>query len=144
MNETQKPQVAVGVMIVKEGRVLMMKRKGSHGAGEYGFPSGHLEYMESFEECAIRETREECGIEIKNINFSYLVNVKKYNPKHYVYIGLVADWVSGEPLNLEPDKAEEWKWYDFNDLPGGPAFEFCKLAFDAYKNQKNYYPTENI
>jgi 8-oxo-dGTP diphosphatase len=144
MNETQKPQVAVGVMIVKEGRVLMMKRKGSHGAGESGFPSGHLEYMESFEECAIRETREECGIEIKNINFSYLVNVKKYNPKHYVYIGLVADWVSGEPLNLEPDKAEEWKWYDFNDLPSGPDFEFCKLAFDAYKNQKNYYPTENI
>ncbi len=135
----QKPRVGVGVMILKEGKVLMTKRKGSHGDGEYSFPGGHLEYMESFEECAIRETKEECGLDIKNIRFSFLTNVKKYAPKHYVHIGLVADWDKGDPQTLEPEKAAEWKWYDLDHLPNGPIFEFCKIAFDAYKTGKNYY-----
>lgn len=130
-------------MILKDGKVLMTKRKGSHGAGDYGFPGGHLEYMESFEDCAIRETREECGIEIKNIQFLYVTNVKKYAPKHYVHIGVIAEWASGEPVTLEPEKAEEWEWFDLDDLPKGPTFAFCKLAFDAYKNNRTYYPQED-
>ena len=83
-NIKQKPRVGVGVMIFKNGKVLLSKRKGSHGEGEYSFPGGHLEYMESFEDCAVREVQEECGIKIKNINFLYLTNIKKYAPKHYV------------------------------------------------------------
>jgi 8-oxo-dGTP diphosphatase len=142
MNTTEnRPKVGVGVMILKDGKVLMTKRKGSHGAGEYSFPGGHLEYMESFEDCAVRETREECGLEIKNIKFSYLTNVKKYAPKHYVHIGLVAEWASGEPQTLEPDKAETWEWFDLNNLPDAPTFEFCKLAFDSFKTGTNYYPS---
>ncbi len=79
------PKVGVGVMILKEGKVLLGKRKGSHGAGEYSFPGGHLEYMESFEDCARREIEEECGIKVKNLRFQYLTNttadvVKLTNP----------------------------------------------------------------
>lgn len=142
-NSENKPKVGVGVMIFKDGKVLMATRKGSHGAGDYGFPGGHLELMESFEDCAIRETKEECGIEIKNIKFLYLTNVTKYAPKHYVHVGLVADWSSGEPQTLEPNKAEEWKWYKLDDLPKGSTFEFCKLAFDSYKTGRKYYSSEN-
>src|SRR5581483_6123268 len=139
MDKDQRPKVGVGVLVLKDGKVLMTKRKGSHGAGEYSFPGGHLEYMESFEDCARRETKEECGLEIQNIRFLYVTNVKKYAPKHYVHIGLVADWASGEPQTLEPTKAEEWKWYDLNALPKGPIFEFCNMAFDALKSGKVYY-----
>lgn len=141
--EKQKPKVGVGVMIFKDGKVLMARRKGSHGAGMYSFPGGHLEYMESFEDCAKRETKEECGIEIKNIKFQYLTNVKKYAPKHYVHIGVTAEWASGEPQIMEPEKSDEWKWYDLNDLPPEEElFEFCKPAFDAHKNGRVYYSSE--
>lgn len=129
--EEQKPKVGVGVMIVKDRKVLLGKRKGSHGAGEYEFPGGHLEYMESFEECARRETREECGIEIENIRFELLANVKKYAPKHYVHIGLIADWKSGGPRALEPDKCIGWNWYGLNGLPD-QLFETCKLAAEMF------------
>lgn len=135
-----KPKVGVGVMVFKEGKVLMAKRKGSHGAGEYSFPGGHLEYMESFEECAIREVREETGIEIKNIKFQFVTNTKKYTPKHYVHIGLTANWASGEPKTLEPEKSEEWGWYSLDELPNGKIFELCELSFDAYKNKITYIP----
>lgn len=136
--ENQKTKVGIGIFIIKDGKVLLTKRKGSHGEGEYAFPGGHLEYMESFEECAKRETMEEAGIEIENIRFQLLANVKKYTPKHYVHITLFADWKSGDPQILEQDKCEGWGWYDLDNLPE-PMFEMCKLSFDSYKTGKNYY-----
>lgn len=135
--ENDRPKVGVGVMIFKDSKVLMCQRKGSHGEGEYSFPGGHLEYMESFEDCAKRETLEEAGIEIQNIKFQYLANVTHYAPKHYVHIGLTADWKSGEPKIMEPDKCNGWEWYDINNLPK-PLFRMCQFAFDSYKDKFNY------
>jgi len=137
MEEKQKPKVGVGAMILKGSMTLLGKRKGSHGEGEYAFPGGHLEYMESFEDCARREIKEECGVEVKNVRFQFLANIVKYAPKHYVHIGLVADWNNGEPKVLEPGKCESWGWYDLNNLPS-PMFEPCALAIEAFKTNKNY------
>src|SRR5919106_4408921 len=106
--EQQAPRVGIGVMVVKDGMVLLAKRKDSHGAGEFAFPGGHLEYMETFEHCAKRETQEECGIEIEHIRFQFLANVKAYAPKHYVHLGLLADWKSGAPEVLEPEASGPW------------------------------------
>jgi 8-oxo-dGTP diphosphatase len=139
----QKPKVGVGVMILRDGKVLFGKRKGSHGEGEYAFPGGHLEYMESFAECAKREVAEECGIEIENIRFQFLANVIKYAPKHYVHVGLLVDCQNGEPKVLEPDKSESWLWYDIDNLPS-PIFEMCKLAIESYKNEKIYFDVSDI
>ena len=138
----QKPKVGIGVLIAKDGKILLGKRKGSHGSGEYSFPGGHLEYMESFEECARRETREECGMEIENVRFQFVSNTKKYSPNHYVHIGLVADWKSGDPKILEPDKCESWGWYDMT-RPPEPMFELSKQGIDCFKSGKNYFDAEN-
>jgi len=141
MGQQDKPKVGVGVMVFKDGKVLLGKRKGAHGAGEYAFPGGHLEYMESFAACAKRETAEECGIEIKNIRFQFLANLTEYAPKHYVHIGLLADWQSGQPKVLEPEMSEAWGWYDPNDLPA-PLFEPARLAIKAIKTGANYFDAQ--
>lgn len=125
-------------MIFKEGKILLGKRKGSHGEGEYAFPGGHLEYMESFEECAKRETMEEAGIEIKNVKFLFLSNLKDYAPKHYVHIGLIAEWKSGEPKVLEPHKIDSWDWYSLDKLPS-PLFKIFPQLLEALKTGKNYF-----
>src|SRR3990172_9629070 len=137
MDTTQRPKVGVGVMILKDGKVLLGERKGSHGEGEFAFPGGHLEYLESFEDCARREIKEETGIEIQNIKFLFLANVTKYAPKHYAHIGLIADYKSGEPQVLEPEKSENWDWYHLDKLPS-PLFYMCELSFQAYKTGKNF------
>ncbi len=134
----ERPKVGVGVMLLKNGKVLMTKRKGAHGEGEFAFPGGHLEFGESFADCARRETMEEAGIKIKNIQFQYLANVTKYTGKHYVHIGLTADWASGEPKNLEPDRSEGWAWYSLDNLPK-PLFEMCRLSFESSKTKQIYY-----
>ncbi len=136
-----KPRVGIGIMIMKDDKVLLGKRKSSLGLGEYAFPGGHLEYMESYKGCAIRETAEECGVEIENIRFQYLANLKKYAPRHYVHIGLIADWKSGEPKVLKPEKLESWDWYDLDNLPE-PMFEACKMAIESYKNGFIFKDTE--
>ena len=132
------PKVGIGIMILKDKKVLLAKRKGSHGEGEFAFPGGHLEFGESFEQCARRETKEETGIEIDNVRFQFLANVKKYVGKHYVHVGLLADWKSGEAKVLEPDYSESWNWYSLNNLPS-PIFEMCKLSFESLKNKKIYF-----
>lgn len=134
----QIPNVGVGVMVMRGGRVLVCRRKGSHGAGEYSWPGGHLEYMETFENCARRECREEAGIEIENIRFQFLANVRAYAPKHYVHVGLIADWRSGEPQQREPDRGDEWFWSTIEEFPK-PLFRMCELTIDALKAGKNYY-----
>ena len=133
------PKAGVGVMIVKDGKVLLGRRKNAHGAGEYVFPGGHLEFGESFEECAARETFEETGLKINDIRFQFIGNFVKYD-MHYVHVGMSAEWSDGEPQIMEPDKSEEWKWYDLNDIPL-PIFAMCEKAIESHRTKQVYFGT---
>ena len=138
MDTENRPKVGLGVMVMKDGRVLLGKRKSSHGAGEWAWPGGHLEYMESYESCVRREVQEETGMEVKNIRFLRLYNLKEYAPKHYVDLGFVADWAAGEPRVMEPEKCERWEWFDVDRLPS-PLFATVPSFFEAYKTGRNYF-----
>lgn len=133
----------VGVMVLRDGTVLLGKRRGSHGSGEYAFPGGHLEHLEGFADCAQREVREECDIAIGNIRFQYLANLTAYAPRHYVHIGVVADWVSGEAQVCEPDKVESWAWYDLGELPE-PLFLPCRLALQSHQTGVHYFDIPDV
>ena len=124
-------------MIFKDGKALLGKRRGAHGEGEYGLPGGHLEFGESFEACARRETREEAGIEIGNVRFLYLANLVGYE-KHYAQIGIAADWVSGEPRNLEPERNDGWAWYSLDDLPA-PLFRTVPWYLEALRTGQTFF-----
>lgn len=134
----KRPLVGVGILIIKDNRVLLAKRKGSHGEGEYAFPGGHLEFGESFSDCAIRETSEEAGIQISDIEFQFLANIIKYDGKQYVHVGLTAKWLSGDPQNLEPNKSEDWGWHKI-EQPPKPLFEMSRLAIESLNNGQIYY-----
>ena len=136
-NKYQYPRVGIGVMLFNnDGKILLGKRKGSHGAGEYSFPGGHLENGENLPACAMREVIEETGIVIHEIEFQFVQNTYKYKPKHYVHIGVIAKVLHGDPVLREPDKCEGWDWYDLYNLPK-PIFELAKIAIDSYKKMPN-------
>ena len=137
----KRSKACVGVMIFKNDKVLLGKRKGSHGAGEYSFPGGHMEFGESFSDCVIRETLEETGVEIKNIKFQCVSNIFRHENRQDILVSFIAEWKNGEPKIMEPEKCDEWKWYDLDNLPK-PLFYPTELLIDSYKTGKNYYDKE--
>lgn len=130
MNDVPRPLVGICVIVVKRGQILLGKRRGSHGEGEYASPGGHLEHGESFAACAAREVLEETGITIGPLRFLRVLNCTRYAPKHYVDLAFAAEWKAGEPEVREPDKVERWDWYDPDDLPE-PLFAMLPSAITA-------------
>ena len=118
------PQVGVGVLIVQNGRVLLGKRKGAHGAGTWSAPGGHLEFGESIDACARREVLEETGLEIHDLQYGpFTNNVFENDKKHYVTVFVLAKSANGEAQVLEPDKCEGWAWFEALPEPLFPPLE---------------------
>lgn len=116
--ETRATRVGVGVLIVRDGRVLLGRRLGSHGAGTWAPPGGHLEFGETVEDCARREAAEETGLALGDVaRGPYTVDAFPAEGRHYVTLFVVAACEAGEPRALEPAKCAAWSWHDWRALP---------------------------
>jgi 8-oxo-dGTP diphosphatase len=128
-----RPQVGIGVFVVRDGKFLMGHRKGSHGADTWSIPGGHMEFAETFEQTAKREVMEETGMVIKNVRFGAVTNdVFESDSKHYVTVWVLSDWDANEPSITEPDKFIDQEWIDVNDIPEPlflPWYELLKSEF---------------
>ncbi|XP_059282755.1 nudix hydrolase 1-like [Lycium ferocissimum] len=118
------PKIAVAVFILKGNKLLMGKRRDCVAHSYFSVPSGHLEFGESFEECAAREVKEETGLNIMKIEILKVTNNLFLDDEpnlaaHYVVIlvrSVLAD-PNQIPQNLEPQKCDGWEWYDWENLP---------------------------
>ena len=116
--EIKRPKVGVGVIIIKDGKILLGKRKGSHGAGGWSFPGGHLEFAEKVEDCARRELLEETELTVGELKVGpYTNDFFENEDKHYITLYMIGNYVSGEVKNCEPEKCEGWDWFDWDHLP---------------------------
>jgi len=134
----QKPGVGFGVMILKDGKVLLGHRhedpeKASsllHGEGTWTMPGGKLHFQEKLKEGAIREVFEETGIKVKDLEVISISN-DIVQDAHFVTIGFLCKDFEGEAEVMEPDEITEWKWFDLNNLPS-------PLYFPSERIIKNY------
>ncbi len=113
----EKPRIGVGVIALKNGQILLGKRKGSHGAGEWALPGGHLEYGETIETCAARELKEETGLEALSLRSIGWTNDLIAENKHYITFFVQVDRLKGEVELREPHKCEGWQWTSPEALP---------------------------
>lgn len=131
-------RTGVSMLVFKDGKVLLGKRKGSWASGEYGNPGGWLEPLEGFTQAAKRELQEECGIEIGDVHFSSIANITHYAPHQAILVNLTAHWLSGEVQTLEPEKCEGWGWYDLDALPE-PLTDGTKKAIEGYQTGRTFF-----
>ncbi|MBB1626605.1 NUDIX hydrolase [Achromobacter sp. UMC71] len=118
-SRSPQPQVGVGVLIIRDGRILLGKRAGSHGAGTWALAGGHLEFGESVEACARREVLEETGLTLARVlPAPYTNDVMADEGKHYVTCFVEASVVDDAPPRiLEPGKCLAWEWFRWSKLP---------------------------
>ena len=114
----RRPRIGVGVLVRNgEGKILLGKRKGSHGEDSWQFPGGHLEAGESVTRCAIREVMEECGIAIKALTLGpFTEDHFEEDGLHYITLYVQAE-SPDTPRVMEPEKCAGWSWFSENRLP---------------------------
>ncbi len=134
----KQTRVGIGVFILKEDKFLMLQRQGAHGSGTWSIPGGNLEYGESFEDTARRESLEETGLKITNIRFGAVTNdYFKEENKHYITVWMLSDWMSGAEYIAEPNKCSALEWRTFDALPTPLFLPWQQLmTSDFYSNIK--------
>ena len=112
------PKVGVACLVVRDGKVLLMRRRGSHGAGTWCPPGGHLDFGESLAACAAREAAEETGLEVTNLRFVGVTeDLFPESRKHYVTLWMAADAATGDPVVAAPGEMDRVGWFDPAALP---------------------------
>jgi len=122
----------VGVLVVRDGQVLMGRRTSPHGRGTWSPPGGKAEPGETAEETARRELVEETGL-VGAVPRVVAETVDSFATgetwrTHWVLL----DWVSGEPEVLEPDEVDSWGWYAWDRLPAPLFLPMASLVATGY------------
>lgn len=113
------PQVAVGAIVFKEDKVLLVLRGKPPAENLWSIPGGSVELGETLQEATEREIREEAGITIRAREPVYTFDVLERDSKgnvrfHYVIVDLAADYISGE---LRPgDDAVDVRWFSADEV----------------------------
>ena len=125
MAEQQFPEPTVGVFIFnKRGEVLLLH---SHKwPGAYVVPGGHVELGERIEEAAIREAKEETGLDIYDLEFinfqQFIHDPAFWKQRHFIFFDYAAKTDSTDVvLN---DEAQKYFWVELD--------EALKLELDSY------------
>ena len=113
------PRVAVGAVVLKDNRVLLVRRAKPPAQGLWAIPGGSVELGETLQQAAEREILEETGITIQANKTVYTFDLieKDENNRirfHYVIVDLMADYISGKPL--PGDDADEVRWVSSEEL----------------------------
>jgi len=115
---TSYPPVSPAVMVlINNGRELLLARKSEWAPGRYSAIAGFVEPGEMLEDTVARETREEVGVSVKNIQY---FGSQPWPFPHSLMVAFTAEYAGGAVV---PDgiEIEEATWFDVEDLPNLPA-----------------------
>ncbi|MGD9739571.1 MAG: NUDIX hydrolase [Bauldia sp.] len=127
----QKPQLAVSVVVRKDGAILLVQRGRAPYRGHWSLPGGRVKFGERLREAARRELLEETGIDAmigEEIGVFEIVDDPLAPATHYVIVTFAADFRSGEALARDDAAAAEW--VPERDIRGRPVAEGTLAAIE--------------
>ena len=139
MEDIMKANVRVSGIVFKEEKVALVKHENKYNGVYYLLPGGGLERDETIEECAIREVKEEIGLDVKIKSLAYYEDVVS-DDDHTLHLIFRCKIIGGKVENLDPDKKVK-------DIIFMDEEEFRKVKFFPEKLKKtlfsekdNYFP----
>lgn len=123
------PKIAVGTIIrAASGKIVLVKRAIEPGYGKWVFPGGYVDRGEEITLAAVREAREEAGLDVR---LDHLVNIYSYAGRAPVIIVYAATMLSGE-LAVD-DEGLEAREFDLDEIPWDDlAFRSTREALRDY------------
>ena len=121
------PLIGVGVLLTRNGSLLLVKRKYNPDAGYWSIPGGHLDLGEKVENAAEREGYEETGIKVQVSKLAGIIDKIMYDDKgkleyHYVLINYFVEQIEGDK--------------DQCPIPDSDALDAKFVLFDELKKYK--------
>ena len=132
-------KVGIGVLLIKNNQILLGHRikdgvdtGGIYEPDTWCLPGGKQEYHETIFEGAIGEVKEETNLNISQIEVFNVVDYIQLN-NHYVTIHIISKNYDGDLKAMEPDKQDEWCWFEIEKLPNNiysPSKKFIEAYLD--------------
>jgi 8-oxo-dGTP pyrophosphatase MutT (NUDIX family) len=109
---------SVHLFLLRRKQVLLLRRRNTgYEDGNYSVPAGHLDGGEQVLQAAIREAREEIGIELAPEDLEVVgIMHRKAEDERIDFFVAATRWAE-EPRNCEPEKCDHLLWVDLDALP---------------------------
>ncbi len=133
------PYTASYVITRRDDKVVLTLRSNTDWMNHYyGLAAGKVEKNESFTQAAIREAKEEIGIDVKPEDLKHVLTIhRKSEDKYWVDVFFEVEKWEGEPYNAEPEVHSEIAWADPGNLPEN-TIPIIFFAFEQIKEGKTY------
>jgi ADP-ribose pyrophosphatase YjhB (NUDIX family) len=106
------------LFLVKGDKILLLRRYNTgYEDGNYSVIAGHLDGNETFREAMIREAKEEADIDIKPEYLEVVHVMHRKSEDERIDFFFVAKKWEGEPKNMEPQRCDDLRWFELNNLP---------------------------
>jgi ADP-ribose pyrophosphatase YjhB (NUDIX family) len=148
MTERHKITPASSLIFRKGDEIILLKRCNTgFRDGDYDLVTGHVEEKEPFTIAAVREGKEESGVEInpKDLEFAHAMKRLQDGTQERINIFFVVKKWIGELKNMEPEKCDDLNWFNINNLPDN-IVPYVKKALEHINEGKHYseYGHENL
>ncbi|MDM8555372.1 NUDIX hydrolase [Desulfococcaceae bacterium HSG7] len=132
------PQVAVGAVVFKQNKVLLVKRGKPPSQNEWAIPGGSVELGETLQQAAEREIYEETGIVIRAQEPIFVFDMVQKDESdkirfHYIIIDLIAEYKSGKLL--PGDDALDARWFTENEIKNPMINRMTQNLLEKYFNR---------
>jgi len=129
--ERKIPSLTVDMIILlKDNSIILIKRKKAPFAEHWALPGGFIEYGETAEHAAIRETKEETGLDVEIMKLVGVYSDPKRDPRgHVIAIAFLAREIGGNLV--ASDDAKAVKVFKITEIPKNLAFDHAKILKDA-------------
>ena len=110
--------VTVQLFFLRENQLLLLRRFNTgFRDGEYTVPAGHIDGGEDIMDAAVREAKEEAGVDVAVGDLAFSTVMHRIEDEERIDFFFTVNAWSGEAFNAEPEKCDDLRWFDLNDLP---------------------------